>query len=55
MEQKLSPAEEQLTALIKQAGDEARMKKREIMAQHFNKIQNLIKEAISRKHRTLQK
>ena len=55
MKQKLetSPVEEQLTTLIKQAGDDARIKKREIMTQHVNKLRNVIKEAVSHKHSSL--
>lgn len=39
--------EEHLTELIKQAGDEARARKKEALARHFNKIQAVITEALS--------
>ena len=45
--------EEQLMALIKQAGDEARMKKSEAMKQHFNKLRDVIADAASHKQRSL--
>jgi len=55
MEQKLDmneknqePGEEQLSILIKQAGDEARARKREILARHFNKLRATIAKAVSR-------
>jgi len=41
-------AEERLAALIKQAGDEARARKREALAWHFKKLQTVIGEAVSR-------
>ena len=41
-------AEERLAALIKQAGDEARARKREALAWHFKKLQAVIGEAVSR-------
>ncbi len=40
--------EDRLTTLIKQAGDEARARKREALAQHFKKLQSVISEAVSR-------
>ncbi len=43
-------AEDRLTTLIKQAGDEARARKREALAQHFKKLQAVIDEAVSRQH-----
>ena len=42
--------EEQLTALIKQAGDEARKLKQEALARHFKKLRAAIAEAASRQH-----
>ena len=42
-------AEERLTALIKQAGDEARARKQKALAWHLKKIQTVIGEAISRR------
>ncbi len=45
--------EEQLRALIKQAGAEARRKKSEVMAQHFNKLRDIIAEAVSHKQGSL--
>jgi len=41
-------AEKRLAALIKQAGDEARARKREALAWHFKKLQTVIGEAVSR-------
>ena len=41
-------AEKRLTALIKQAGGEARARKREALAWHFKKLQTVIGEAVSR-------
>jgi len=40
-------AEKRLAALIKQAGDEARARKRKAMAWHFKKLQTVIGEAVS--------
>ncbi len=45
----IEAGEEQLFTLIKQAGEEARLKKREAMEQHFNKLRNIIIEATARK------
>jgi hypothetical protein len=42
-------AEKRLAALIKQAGDEARARKRKAMAWHFKKLQTVIGEAVSRR------
>lgn len=39
--------DDQLTELIKQAGDEARARKKEALARHFIKIQAVITEALS--------
>ena len=41
-------AEKRLATLIKQAGDEARARKREALAWHFKKLQTVIGEAVSR-------
>lgn len=40
--------EEQLAALIKQAGEEARLRKRQAMDQHFKKLRTVIAEGASR-------
>jgi hypothetical protein len=40
--------EEQLAALIKQAGAEARARKRKAMDQHFKKLRAAIAEGVSR-------
>ncbi|OEU76816.1 MAG: hypothetical protein BA872_05720 [Desulfobacterales bacterium C00003060] len=42
-------AENRLAALIKEAGDEARARKREALAWHFEKLQTVIGEAVSRR------
>ncbi len=42
-------AEERLTALIKQAGDEARARKKKALAWHSKKLQAAIGEAVSRR------
>ena len=42
--------EEQLFKLIKQAGEDARRRKREAMARHINKLRAVISEAVSRKN-----
>ena len=39
-------AEKRLVALIKQAGDEARARKREALALHFKKLETVIGEAV---------
>jgi len=44
--QKIS--EKRLAVLIQQAGDEARVRKRETLACHFKKLQTVIGEAVSR-------
>ncbi|MFH1146919.1 MAG: hypothetical protein V1736_04355 [Pseudomonadota bacterium] len=41
-------AEERLSTLIKQAGEEARVRKREALACHFRKLQAVIHEAMSK-------
>jgi dsDNA-binding SOS-regulon protein len=40
--------EEQLAALIKQAGEEARARKREALDLHFKKLRAVIAEGVSR-------
>jgi len=60
MEQKFDPndsnqeaGEEQLSILIKQAGNDARLHKQEAMSRHFEKIRSVIIEAKSRQEWTL--
>ncbi|MFH0926795.1 MAG: hypothetical protein V1872_14375 [bacterium] len=62
MEQKLDvdeedqePGEEQLFELIKQAGDEARARKREAMAQHFKKLKDMVAEVMSQQQNSILK
>lgn len=45
--------EEQLTALIKQAGDEARARKREALNRHLKMLQAAIAEGVSRRKDSL--
>jgi hypothetical protein len=45
--------EEQLFQLIKQAGEDARSRKREAMARHINKLRAVISEAVSRKNNSV--
>lgn len=45
--------EEQLTVLIKQAGDEARARKREALDQHFKKLRAAIAEGVSRRKESI--
>ncbi|MBF0236979.1 MAG: hypothetical protein HQM12_04675 [SAR324 cluster bacterium] len=45
--------EEQLSVLIRQAGNEARLKKIEAMDHHFNKLRDVIAEVVSRKQGSL--
>ncbi len=40
--------EEQLAILIKEAGDEARNHRKKVMADHFEKLNQTIKDAASR-------
>ena len=47
---KKKQAEEHLFQLIKQAGEDARARKQKAMAQHVEKLQGVILEAISRKN-----
>lgn len=46
-------AEKRLAALIKQAGDEARARKRGALALHFKKLQTVIGEAVSRQQNSM--
>ncbi len=46
--------EEQLTVLMKQAGEEARKRRREAMEQHFKMIEAAIAEGLSRRKEPLQ-
>ena len=46
-------AEKRLAALIKQAGDEARARKRKALAWHFKKLQTVIGEAVSRQQASI--
>jgi hypothetical protein len=48
--QKHQDEEEHLFQLIKQAGEAARERKKKAMAQHVEKLQLVISEAISRKN-----
>jgi len=45
--------EKQLFQLIKQAGEDARSRKREAIARHINKLQAVISEAVSRKNNSV--
>jgi hypothetical protein len=45
--------EEQLTVLIKQAGDEARARKREALDQHFKMLRAVIAEGVSRRKESI--
>jgi hypothetical protein len=62
MEQEFDPndsnqeaGEEQLSILIKLAGNDARSRRRETMSRHFEKIRAVINEAKSRQEWTLVK
>ena len=48
--QKYQDEEEHLFQLIKQAGEAARARKKKAMAQHVEKLQRVISEAIARKN-----
>ena len=48
-DQNQEAGEAQLFELIKQAGNEARARKREAMARHFHRLQASIEEVVSRK------
>ena len=45
--------EEQLTVLIKQAGDEARLRKREALDRHFKMLRAVIAEGVSRRQESI--
>ncbi len=45
--------EEQLAVLIKQAGDEARARKREALDRHFNMLRTVIAEGVSRRKESI--
>lgn len=45
--------EEQLSILIKQAGNDARSRKREALSRHYEKLRTVIIEAKSRQQRTI--
>jgi hypothetical protein len=45
--------EEQLKILIKQAGDEARARKREALDRHFKRLRNVIAEGLSRRKESI--
>jgi len=45
--------EEQLAVLIKQAGDEARARKREALAHHFKILRDVIEEGVSRRKESI--
>jgi hypothetical protein len=45
--------EEQLTVLIKQAGDEARVRKREALDRHFKMLRAVIAEGVSRRQESI--
>ncbi len=45
--------EEQLTVLIKQAGDEARVRKREALDRHFKMLQAVIAEGVARRKESI--
>ncbi len=44
--------EEQLSKLIKQAGDEARKKKKKAIALHYKKLKAVIAEGVARRQNT---
>ncbi len=46
--------EEQLSVLVKQAGDEARLRKREALDRHFKMLQAAIAEGLSRRKESIQ-
>jgi hypothetical protein len=52
-DQNQEAGEEQLSILIKQAGNDARLRKQEAMFRHFEKIRSVIIEAKSRQEWTL--
>ncbi len=40
--------EDHLLSLIKQAGDEARIRRKRVLEEHFKKLEQVISEAVSR-------
>ncbi|MEI7590290.1 MAG: hypothetical protein WCJ49_03105 [Deltaproteobacteria bacterium] len=52
-DQNQEAGEEQLSIIIKQAGNDARLRKQEAMFRHFEKIRAVIIEAKSRQEWTL--
>ena len=46
-EENQEPGETQLVALIKQAGDDARTRRKKTLAQHFNRLRVAVAEAVS--------
>ena len=49
----LEAGEEQLSILIKQAGNDARSRKREVMSRHYEKLRAVIIEAKSRQQKAI--
>lgn len=47
--------EEQLAVLINQAGEEARVRKREALDRHFKRIREVIAESVSRRQESIPK
>ena len=45
--------EKQLAILIHQAGDDARIRRKKMMDEHFKKLADMITEAVSSQKRTL--
>ncbi len=45
--------EEQLNALIKQAGDEARLRKRKALERHFKMLRSVVAEGMSRRKESI--
>lgn len=53
--EKHEPGEEQLTHLIKQAGEEARARKEKAFSNHFRMLKTVVAEGVSRrKHHNMQ-
>jgi len=60
MEKKLNPntsnqeeGEELLSTLIKQAGNEARTRRKKALDEHFNKLKEVIAEAVSHQKKSI--
>lgn len=45
--------EKQLTVLIKQAGEEARLRKREALERHFKMLRTVIAEGMARRKKSI--